>query len=517
MREIIGVELKTRKVDSVKCKTDLLVLGRFSDEKGLRGVCGQLNRRLDGAIDRVIKLGDFKGKEAGSVLVYGNERIGARRVLLVGLGEKKKASLNTLRKAAALAANKAVGIKAASMALALHSAFEGRFDLDSIGQVEAEGVCFGGYRYDEFVTKSENGRHNRLGVELIDVDSAKIRQLNKGLSIGAVVGRSQNMARTLINRPANVMYPARLAAEAKKIAATLSGLTCTVLDDRQLRQKKMGGIIAVGQGSSHKPRMIILRYSGRSKSGLKLARIGLVGKAITFDSGGLSIKPSAHMDAMKMDMSGGGAVLGAMQAITRLGLRVNVLGIICAAENTPGATSYRPGDIITTYSGKTVEVQNTDAEGRLILCDGLHYATQHKCDTIIDVATLTGACMVALGVHKAGLMSNDEKLSTQLQAAAERSGEDVWAMPSGDEYAEEMKSKIADLKNIGSRWGGACTAAAFLRQFVGEAKWAHLDIAGKMETGEPLKAITCPGSIGFGVRILTTYLTNVAKDKRQVI
>ena len=509
MREIIGVEVKTRKVDFVKCKTDLLVVGRFSDEKRLGGACGELNRRLDGAIERVIKLGDFKGKEASSVVVYGNERIGARRVLLVGLGEKKKASLNTIRKAAALAANKAVGVKAANMALGLHDGFAGRFDLDSIGQAEAEGVYFGGYRYDEFVTRSEDGRRSSLGVELIDADSGKIRQLNKGLGVGVVVGRSQNMARTLINRPANVMYPSRLAAEAKKIAAGLRGLTCTVLDDKQLRQKKMGGIIAVGQGSSHKPRMIILRYNGGSKSG----RIGLVGKAITFDSGGLSIKPSAHMDAMKMDMSGGGAVLGAMEAIAQLGLSVNVFGIICAAENMPGATSYRPGDIITTYSGKTVEVQNTDAEGRLILCDGLHYATQQKCDTVIDVATLTGACMVALGVHKAGLMSNDEKLSRQLQAAAEQSGEDVWAMPSGDEYAEEMKSKIADLKNIGSRWGGACTAAAFLRQFVGKVKWAHLDIAGKMEMGEPLKAITCPGSIGFGVRLLTTYLINVAKDK----
>ena len=514
MKEIISVEVKSRKVDFVACKTDLLVLGRFSDEKGLNKICGELNRRLGGAIERVIKLGDFKGSGSSSVVVYGNEQTGAKRVLLVGLGEKKKVDSGVIRKAAALAANKAVGMKAKNMALALHGGLGGRVGLDVVGQVSAEGVYFGSYRYDEFVHSGKEGRLGRLGVELIDPDSAKVRELNKGLCVGAVTGRSQSLARTLINRPANVMYPAKLADEAKKIAAGIPGLTCTVLDEKQLRQKKMGGIMAVGQGSSHRPRMIILKYRPRSKAAAHVGKIALVGKAITFDSGGLSIKPAAHMDAMKMDMSGGGAVLGTMRAIALLQLPVNVLGIICAAENTPGATSYRPGDIITTYSGKTVEVQNTDAEGRLVLCDGIHYANVQKCDVIVDIATLTGACMVALGAHKAGLMSSDEKLSKQLQAAAEKSGEAVWPLPSGDEYAEEMKSKIADLKNTGSRWGGACTAAAFLRQFAGKTRWAHLDIAGPMETSEPLKAIATPGSIGFGVRLLTTYLIDAGKSKK---
>jgi len=509
MREIIEVEVKSRKVGFAECKTDLLVVGRFSDEKGIRGLCGELDRRLDGAIGRLIKLGDFKGKEGTSAVVYGNERVGARRVLLVGLGERKKAGLNTIRKAAALGANQAVGMRAGKMAAALQEAFGGRLEAAAVGRVEAEGVYFGSYRYDEYVTKREDGRRGRLVVELIDPDSGTARRLGEGLRIGSVVGRSQNMARTLINRPGNVMYPSRLAEEAKRAAAGLSGLSCTVLDERELRRKKMGGIIAVGDGSSHKPRMIILRYRPRGGRSLKGGRIGLVGKAITFDSGGLSIKPSAHMDAMKMDMSGGGAVLGTMLAVAELGLRLDVCGIICAAENTPGPTSFRPGDIIRTYSGKTVEVQNTDAEGRLVLCDGLHYAVEQKCETIIDIATLTGACMVALGVHKAGLMSNNEKLSGRLVEAGERSGEEVWAMPSGDEYGEEVKSKIADLKNVGSKWGGACTAAAFLRQFVGKSRWAHLDIAGKMETAEPLKGITCGGSIGFGVRLLTSYLIEV--------
>ncbi|GAH71754.1 unnamed protein product, partial [marine sediment metagenome] len=255
-------------------------------------------------------------------------------------------------------------------------------------------------------------------------------------------------------------------------------LSCTVFDEKQLAAKGMGGVLAVGSGSQNKPRFIVLKYSPASKAASRLPAVGLVGKAITFDSGGISIKPAANMDQMKLDKTGGITVLGTMKAVAELGLPVNVYGIIPSAENLPSGTSYRPGDIITTFSGKTVEVQNTDAEGRMILCDGLHYAVKQNCEVIIDIATLTGACRIALGTYMAGLMGNDEKLIKQLQRAAEDSGEKVWPMPSGDEYAEEMKSKMADLKNIGSKWGGACTAAAFLRQFVGDAKWAHLDIAG---------------------------------------
>jgi leucyl aminopeptidase len=218
------------------------------------------------------------------------------------------------------------------------------------------------------------------------------------------------------------------------------------------------------------------------------------------------------MEQMKLDKSGGIAVLATMKALAELKLPVNVYGIIPSAENLPSGSSYRPGDIITTYSGKTVEVQNTDAEGRMILCDGLHYAVKQKCDIIIDVATLTGACMVALGKYMAGLMGNDNKVIKQLQKASEDSGEKVWHMPSGEEYANEMKSKIADLKNIGSKWGGACTAAAFLSQFVGETKWAHLDIAG-MDIFTTPNEYTSEGSTGFGVRLLTTYLMNLTAKK----
>jgi leucyl aminopeptidase len=512
MKEIIDVELKTRKVDFDKCKTDLLAVGRFSDAKGLDKIGSMLNSRLDGAIQRVIELGDFEGKESTTSLVYSSGQTGAERVLLVGLGEKKKATLDTIRKAAANAANKAVAMKIETLSLALHRAFGGRFDPGAMARAMAEGTYFGSYRYDEFVTDSENGRLDSLKCEVIDSDSATTRKLNRGLSGGIAIGKAQSYARTLANRPGNVINPATLAAAAKEVARDSKNLSCTVFDEKQIAAKGIGGVLAVGSGSENKPRFIVLQYSPSGKAARNRPAIGLVGKAITFDSGGISIKRPPKMDQMKMDKSGGMAVLGTMKAVAELNLPMNVYGIIPAAENLPSGTSYRPGDIIKTLSGKTVEVLDTDAEGRMVLCDGLAYAAKQKCSPIIDIATLTGACVVALGTHMAGLMGNDEKLIKQLRRAAEESGEKVWHMPSGEEYLAEMKSNIADFKNLAhlTKYGDACDAAAFLGQFVGDAKWAHLDIAG-MEIFENATEFATQGASGFGVRLLTTYLMNFGK------
>jgi leucyl aminopeptidase len=510
MKEIIDVEIRTRRVDPAACRTDLLVLGHFSDAKGLDKLCRVLDSALDGAMGRVIELGDFKGKEGTSVLLYGDGKTGAKRVLLVGLGEKKKATVDTVRKAASASAKKAVTMKTINLSLALHSAFGGRFPPSVMGRAMAEGVYLGSYRYDEFVTQSENGRLDSLKVELIDSDSARLRKLSRGVGEGTVIGRAHSYARTMANRPANVISPAALAEAARKLASRSRNLTCTVFDEKQMAAKGMGGVLAVGSGSQNKPRFIILKYSPRGKVKGGTPTVALVGKAITFDSGGISIKPASKMEEMKLDKTGGITVLGTMKAVAELAPPINVLGIIPSAENLPSGSSYRPGDIITTFSGKTVEVQNTDAEGRMILCDALAYAVKQNCDIIIDIATLTGACRVALGKYMAGLMGNDDRLIKQLQQAADQSGEKVWPMPSGDEYAEEMKSKIADLKNIGSPFGGACTAAAFLRQFVDDRKWAHLDIAG-VELYERASEFTAEGSTGFGVRLLAAYLMNLAK------
>lgn len=509
MKEIITVDLKTRKVavDIAGLKTDMLVMACFSDEKTPDALARQLDRKVGGGIKRLKELGDFKAKDGSTAIVYGNAKTAAKRILLLGLGDKKKATLDTVRKAAAIAARKAVALKAKSVALALHEALAGRLGLEPLGRAIAEGTYFGSYRYDEYVTQARNGRLKSLKVEIVDSDPAKIRKLANGLKCGVAIGKAQSYARTIANRPGNVINPPSLAREAKKLAAGLKNVTCTVFDEKQLKAKGMGGVLAVGAGSKTGPRFIVLKYKGGPKAAGK-PTVGLVGKAITFDSGGISIKPSADMDQMKLDKSGGIAVLGAIKAIAELRLPVNVYGIVPAAENMPGGSSYRPGDIVTTYSGKTVEVLNTDAEGRMILCDGLAWGVKQKCDVLIDVATLTGACVVALGKYKAGLFGNDDDLIKQLQKASKDSGEKLWHMPSGDEYAKEMKSKIADLKNIGGKWGGACTAAAFLSQFVGDTTWAHLDIAGMDIFAKPTES-TAEGSTGFGVRLLTTYLMNL--------
>lgn len=510
MKDIIDVKLKTLKADFIKHKTDILAVGLFSDAKKLDKLNKELNKKLNGAIEKLMILGDFKGKEGTSAVVYGNNQTNAKRILLVGLGEKNKTTLETTRNAAAHAAKKSVELKAKTMSLALHNALGGRLDLSAIGQVCGEGTYSGSYRYDEFITDSENGRLGSLKVELIDPDPVKLVKLKKGLSCGTAIGNAQSFARTLANRPANVATPAVLASVAQKIARSSKNLSCTVFDEKQMAAKGMGGVLAVGSGSQNKPRFIILKYTPAGKAAGSLPKVALVGKAITFDSGGISIKPSANMDEMKLDKSGGIAVLGTMKALAELAPPVNVLGIVPSAENMPSGTSYRPGDIINTLSGKTVEVQNTDAEGRMILCDGINYAVKQKCDVIIDIATLTGACVVALGKYMAGLMGNDVNLIKELQEASEISGEKVWPMPSGEEYVKEMKSKIADLKNIGSRWGGACTAAAFLGQFAGDTKWAHLDIAGVWNYDKATE-FTSEGASAFGIRLLTAYVTGLKK------
>ena len=506
-KQIIDVSIKARKGNAIEIKSDLLAVGVFSDDKSSK-LCKTIDKKLGGAIEKIKKIGDFKAKANETAIVYGDGKIGAKRVLLVGLGEKKELKVDTIRKAAGAAASKAVGLKAKTAVLAFGEAVGKKIDQVIAGQAIAEGVYLGSYKYDEYVGKGDDDRLSSVKVEIVDDDGDKVKQLSKGVKVGNIIGEAQSFTRTVANRPANVIYPEALADIAKKLARQTPGLSCTVFDDKQLKQKKMGGILAVGSGSVKKPRMIVLKYTPAGKKVSK--RIGLVGKAITFDSGGISIKPSSGMHEMKFDKSGGIGVLGAMKAIAQLKPAISVYGIIPSAENMPSGSSYRPGDIITTYSGKTVEIQNTDAEGRMILCDGLHYAVEQKCETIVDIATLTGACMVALGKYMAGLMGNDENLIKKLQKASEQSGDKVWHLPCGDEYSKEMKSKIADLKNIGSRWGGASTAASFLREFVGETKWAHIDMAGvdMFDSAEEFGAV---GSTGFGVRLLTSFVMNEAK------
>jgi leucyl aminopeptidase len=505
-KSLIQISVRSHKGDCLSTAGGLLAVGVFSDSPA-DSIVRSLNKKLANEIDKIKKLGDFDAKPGSSCLLYANAEISAPRVLLLGLGKRKDFKAETLRNAAVLAASKAIDCKAKTMLLSLHTDIPTSVDLNTqqIGQILAEGSYFGAYRYDEFITDKANKRPSVFKAIVVETNSIRLKQLQKGISAGLILGQAQNYSRTIANRPANMINPVTLATEAKKLARSLQSLKCTVLDDKQLKAKKMGGILAVGQGSATAPRLIVLQYApvGATK---KTPAIGLVGKAVTFDSGGISLKPGAGMHDMKFDKSGGIAVLGAMGAIAQLKPKYKVFGLIPAAENMPGGGSYRPGDIVTTYKGKTVEIQNTDAEGRMILCDAITYAEELGCKTIVDIATLTGACVVAIGQKRAGLMTNEEKLLTQLKAASDRTGERVWHLPCDDEFVEEMKSKIADLKNMGGKWGGACTAAAFLSQFVDKAKWAHIDMAGVGVWGS--NPGDAPGSIGFGTRLLTDFVIN---------
>jgi leucyl aminopeptidase len=505
MKSPIRIQVKAIQAEVFKIKTDILAVGVL-EQKALSGPAKLLDKRLNGAISALIKLGDFEGKEKTTAMLYTHAKLGAARVLLIGLGKKEKTDAETLRKAAATAASKAVDAKAARLCVCLHQEIN-PIQPAAAAQAMTEGLYFGAYRYDEYLSADDTDKKNPAGIDAViaDTSAAFISAAKKGLAAGAIIGNSQNFARTLANRPASVASPKILASEATKIARRAK-LRCTVLDEKKMAAKKMGGILAVGQGSANKPRLIILEYRP-AKMTKNTPTIGLVGKAITFDSGGISIKPSEGMQDMKFDKSGGVAVLGAMQAIAQLKPKVRVLGFVPSAENMPSGLAYRPGDIVTTYSGKTVEIHSTDAEGRMILCDAITYAEELGCRTIVDVATLTGACVVALGQKRAGVMGNDEKLVEQLKDAAKKTGERIWHLPCDDEFIEAMKSKIADFKNTGGRWGGACTAAAFLSQFVKKAKWAHLDIAGVGVWGAD--ETTAPGSVGFGVRLLTAFVMNL--------
>jgi leucyl aminopeptidase len=512
MKAILEIKIGVRRQELAACRSELLAVGMTAGRGRWGAEVRALDRTLDGALSRGVELGDFKGEAGSSTMVYGDRRVGAKRILIVGLGDPEKIEVETIRRAAATAAGKAVGLRVRSLAVALQEGVGRRFEATAVGRALAEGVCFGGYRYDEYVTGGDRGRAAVLKVEVLEREMGRARTMARGVAVGEVIGRASRFTRTAANRPGNVIHPGELAAMAKRVARESKHLSCTVWGKKELEARGMGGILAVGAGSAHEPCLIAMRYGPKGRG--RRPAVGLVGKAITFDSGGISIKPAADMDQMKFDKSGGLAVLGTLKAIDELGLDVEVLGLIPAAENLPSGTSYRPGDIVTTYSGKTVEILNTDAEGRMILCDALAYAVEQGCERIIDIATLTGACVVALGKVMAGVMGSDEAMIGEMRRAAQESGEKIWPLPCGEEYAEEMKSKIADLKNTGGKWGGACTAAAFLRQFVGGRPWVHLDIAG---------VDVCPsggeggaqGASGFGVRLLTTFLMKSAQAKQK--
>jgi leucyl aminopeptidase len=414
-----------------------------------------------GVIAELYSRGEFSGKALETAVLHRPGGLKAGRLFLVGGGKREAYSAMVARNAASVAVRQLKPKGAKSIAIAVPQGF-------SIAQALTEGALLADFDVGELKTSNEGkGQLETLTIVSSADASAEVER-------GRIVAEGQNFARSLGNAPPNLLTPPVLVERARQMAAQ-AGLEIEVLDRDRMAKMGMGGLLGVAQGSAEPPALIILRYAPPEAAG---DHLGLVGKAVTFDTGGVSIKPSADMDLMKYDMAGGAAVLGAMQAIAALKPSRPVTALVPTVENMVGGKAQRPGDVVTTLSGKTVEVLNTDAEGRMILADALTYGQQIGCSRLVDAATLTGAIVVALGHERAGLFSNNEALQREVLAAAESVGEKFWPMPLDEEYKELLKSPIADFPNIGSRWGGAITAAMFLKQFADPTPWAHLDIAG---------------------------------------
>ena len=435
-----------------------------------------------GLLAELVESGEFSGETLETALIHRPAGVAAARLLLIGVGKPDEFAPHLARRAAG-AAVRLLKPKGVSR-LAIVPPDPGHV------QAIVEGALLGAF--ETGVHKTEDPAPGEIGELIIAADG----DFTAAIDAGRAIASGQNFARGLANEPANILTPTVLAERARAMAEE-AGLEYEELDQARLAELGMGALLGVAQGSVEEPVMMILRY--RPEKPVGDVHLGLVGKAVTFDTGGISIKPSADMDRMKYDMAGGAAVLGAMQAIAALKPSIPVTALVPSVENMPGAAAQRPGDVVKTMSGKTVEVLNTDAEGRLILADALTYAQQLGCNRLVDAATLTGAIVVALGYERAGLFGNDDDWRDQVLAAAEATGEKLWPMPLDAEYKDMLKSTVADLPNIGSRWGGAVTAAMFLKQFGDPAPWAHLDIAGTawLEENKPEMP---KGPTGMGVR-----------------
>lgn len=496
------IKLEVQPIEQVEA--DALVVPVFDRESPGGALAWETSQAANdlagGWIEELYRSGEFSGKPFETAMLYRPAGLKARRLLVIGAGGSDRFSAADLRSAAGAALRFLKPKAAPSIAFAL--------DAGSAGAEQAaaavEGAVAGDFEPDQLKTDKKDAKSvDSFTVVMPGGDPALADTLERA----RIVAESQNFARALGNEPANRLTPSVLAARAHDMAARF-GLECQVLDKDRMQQMGMGALLGVAQGSAEPPVLIVLRYRPLEETGN--THLGLVGKGVTFDSGGISIKPSEGMDKMKFDMCGAAAVIGAMRAIAQLRPPIPVTALVPAVENMPGSRAQRPGDIVTTLSGKTVEVLNTDAEGRLILADALTYARSLGCTHLIDAATLTGAIVVALGHVYTGVFGSDQALLQRVLAASLRKGEKMWSMPLDDDYKEQLKSPFADLPNIGTRWGGAVTAAMFLKEFADATPWVHLDIAGTAWL-EDTKPFLAKGPSGVAVRTLTDLAVEWAK------
>jgi len=497
------MEIKVIAGDITKTEAGAIILGIFEGTKRPDGDLAVADKALAGAVSQLISQGEIKGKVREVTIIHSLGRLPAAKVVVAGLGKKEELSLDKIRMAAGeacrLLQQKGVG-DAATVALGA-----GGIALEGVAQAVTEGALLGTYSFRRHMTKeAEHGELKRLTIVI--ADKTKLPLLKKGSDRGRILAEATRLARDMVNEPANYMTPSNMAKTAASLAKTY-GLKLEVLEREQMRKLGMGALLGVTQGSRQPPKFIVLRYLGGASAQIDLA---LVGKGITFDAGGISIKPSEGMGEMKGDMAGGAAVMAALSAIAQLKLRLNVVAVIPCTENLPSGEALKPGDVLTAMNGKTIEIISTDAEGRLVLADALSYAGKLGAKRIVDVATLTGSCHVALGDDCSGVLGNNQELVDKLIAASATAGELMWQLPMYEQAKEQLKSEVADIKNLGGKWGGAITAAHFLAEFAGNTPWVHLDIAGT-SLSEKERGYIAKGATGVAVRTLVNLALSLAK------
>ncbi len=493
---MMDIRVEKGKAESYSC--ELLLLFSFESPDRLEGSIQNVDSEWKGFISDLLKQGDFKGELFQCRLLYSHGALPAKRVLLTGLGKKGEFDLEKWRGAASKAGQfiRDSGIKQFVFPI---KKFDGLSE-EELAESFVTGLLLGTYQFNELKTLDRDKIKEIGEVILLGETAGEVQSVDKGLRTGKIISQAVCMARDLVNGPSNQITPTVLAEKAQEIARG-HGMEVQVLEVSQAEAMGMGAFVAVAKGSQEPGKFIILEYN----KGKGLDTIALVGKGITFDSGGISIKPSEKMERMKDDMSGAAAVLAAMQVASELQLPLHLVGIMPATENLPSGKAYKPGDVLKTLSGQTVEVISTDAEGRLILSDALTHSLKYQPKAIIDLATLTGACVIALGDYVIGLLSNDEPLSKRIEQASGKTGEKIWRLPLWDEYFEYLKSDVADFRNVGTRSAGAILGGIFLSKFVEKIPWVHLDIAGPASIDKE-RPYTPSGGTGAGVRLLVQFL-----------
>lgn len=496
---MILVRLTVNHSNLTEMQADALIVNLFQGVTTPAGATGAIDTITNGAISRLLEQGEFVGKLNETAVLYPSE-LRAGKIVVVGLGEQDKLTYERIRQAAATALKIASKGKVKTVGTIVHGAGIGGLCPAACAQAVAEGSLLAMYRYTEMKSKQEE--REPVQVIIAENDEGKMAFIEQGVEAGIAMAEATNLARTLVNAPGNFMTPTHMAEAAAKIATEL-GLECTILEKDDMEQLGMGCLLGVAKGSIQPPKMIVLKHNGNPGG----ETIAFVGKGLTFDSGGISLKAGAGMHNMKNDMGGGAAVLGAMYAIGKLKPKANILAVIPCTENMPSGGALKPGDVLRGMAGKTIEIISTDAEGRLILADGVAYAESQGATKIVDIATLTGAVGAALGKVQAGIVSDSDSLVEAVQAAAEIAGERYWRFPHDDDYKEFYKSDIADMKNSGgASGGGTITGGLIIREFIGKAAWVHLDIAAMVIT-ESEKGYNVKGATGFGARTLA----NLAK------